>query len=111
MCGPEDQRDTQPIGEENAASPFTHPTSQQIAHRRRFYRRHELPTSPSDDPTSSKARSTHYPSAFDNVRHAKVPIPSTSGSQHYEALNLTLDHDAVTNKASTSKAREVCLPC
>ncbi|VDK37046.1 unnamed protein product, partial [Taenia asiatica] len=110
MCGSEDHRDTQPMGEDNAVPPFTHPTSQQIAHRRRFYRRHELPTSPSEDPTSSKTRSTHYPSAFDNARHAKVPIPSTSGAQHYEALNLTLDHDAATDKASTSKARDAARP-
>ncbi|KAL5109180.1 E3 ubiquitin-protein ligase TRIP12 [Taenia crassiceps] len=110
MCGSEDHRDTQPIGEENATSPFTQPTSQQIAHRRRFYRRHEQLTSPSEDPTSLKTRSTHYPSALDNARHSKVSIPSTSASQRYEALNLTLDHDATTDKASTSKASKAARP-
>ncbi|VDM16480.1 unnamed protein product [Hydatigera taeniaeformis] len=110
MCGPEDHRDSQPMGEENAVSPFTHPTSQQTAHRRRFYRRHELPASPSEELTLLKTRSTHYSSAFDGARHAKPPTSSTSGSQHYEALNLSLEHDAVTDKSSTSKAKEASRP-
>ncbi|CDI97293.1 E3 ubiquitin protein ligase TRIP12 [Echinococcus multilocularis] len=110
MCGPEDHRDIRSIGEENIGLPFTHPTSQHIPHRRRFYRRHELPASPSEDPTSSKTRSVHYSAAFDNSRHEKAPAHLSPRSQPHEALNLSLDHDADADKASTSKSREASRP-